>query len=158
MQIMKDMIGFISGLKGIDVLLYFAILVLIILIVSLIYIIKTGDEVEQLDMTEGKDTEDLQSIVSTIEKNEPPTIELTDYEAEQEEKAIISYDELLEKNKLGSIHYAEEKVSNADISIKKIDLESLMEKPTYNKQTVFYNYEREEEFLKCLKALSKILD
>lgn len=156
MQIIKDVIGFISDLKGIDILLYLAILVLIILIVSLIYIIKTGDEEQELEIREEK--EELKSIVNTMEKNEPPTIALTDYEAEQEEKAIISYEELLEKNKLGTIHYAEEKNNNEEISIKKIDLDALMEKQQENKQVVFYNYEREEEFLKCLKALSKLLD
>lgn len=152
-QIIKDIIGFLSSLSGIDLLLYFAVLVLVILIVSLIYIIKNGEE-EELESLE---EEDLKSIAEHMKNSHPSILEVTDYEAEQEEKAIISYDELLEKSKIGAIHYEEENNQNNEVTIKKINLDSLMSKPQENKTIGFYNYEREEEFLKALKALNKLL-
>lgn len=156
MQILKDIIGFIKALSQIDYLLYFAVLVLIILIVSLIYIIRTSEEEEET-MSTNSEIEDLKTIVSDIENREPQIVKLNDYEAEQEEKAIISYEELLAKNKM-DIKYEEENMNNDEISIKKINLDTIMEKPKENKHIGFYSYEREEEFLKSLQALNKLLN
>ncbi len=156
MQIIKDIIGFIDALSKIDYLLYVAVLVLIILIVSLIYIIRTGEE-EDLKENGQSEIEDLKAIVNDIENREPTAIKLNDYEKEQEEKAIISYQELLEKNKM-DIKYEEENLNNEEITIKKINLDSLVEKPKEHKHIGFYNYEREEEFLKSLQALNKLLN
>ena len=105
---------------------------------------------------EKEEMEELKNIVSDIENSKPPVLELTDYEAEQEEKAIISYEELLAKKDSGSITYEEE--TNDEVSIKKVNVDAL-EKPSKNKKSVvFYNYEREEEFLKKLKALNELLN
>lgn len=156
-QLFKDILGFFSSIAQVDLLLYFAVLILIILIVSLIYIVKTSEEEEHILENENE-KEDLKSIVTTIENNKPPVLKLTDYEAEQEEKAIISYEELLEKNKLGNIHYEEENVRE-DLTIKKINLDSLLEKPKEEiKPICFFDYKKEEEFLKKLKALSQLLN
>lgn len=157
-QIASDIIGLVKSINPIDLLLYFAVLVLIVLIVSLIYIIKTGDEEEQQEVDCKESTEDLKSIVKTLENEKPTVLELTDYEAEQEEKAIISYDELVAKNKTGKISFSEEKIKDDEITIKKINLDTLLEnKNEEMKPTCFYNYEREEEFLKKLKALNHLL-
>ena len=105
---------------------------------------------------EKEEMEELKNIVSDIENSKPPVLELTDYEAEQEEKAIISYEELLAKKDSGSITYEEE--TNDEVSIKKVNVDAL-ENPSKNKKSVvFYNYEREEEFLKKLKALNELLN
>lgn len=155
-QIFKDILGLFMSITSIDLLLYFAVIVLIVLIVSLIYIIKTSDEEEEIVLENEK--EDLKSIVDTIENDKPAILELTDYEAEQEEKAIISYEELLAKNKSRNIHYEEESILNDEVTVKKIDLDALLDKPKEKmKSTCFYNYEREEEFLKKLQTLSKLL-
>ncbi len=157
MQLIKDMLGFIKSLSQIDLLLYFAVLVLIILIVSLLYIIKNSEEEEEEPraIVEPKKEEiDLKSIVQEMEQ-EPPTLKLTDYEAEQEEKAIISYEELLAKKDRGQLTYDEE--TNDEVSIKKINLNSLMDEPPKKEPVSFYSYEREEEFLKKLKALNELL-
>lgn len=157
MQIIQDILGFIKALTEIDLLLYFAVLVLIILIVSLIYIIKTSEEEEEILPVPKENQDDLKSIVTTLENTKPPALELTDYEAEQEERAIISYEELLAKNGRGSITYEEENRSNDEITIKKIDLDSLIKKPEEKKSNTFVNYQREEEFLKSLQDLNKFL-
>lgn len=166
MELIKDIIELIKDLNGIDILLYVAILILIILVVSLMYIIKNSDEEMDTIVEEQKEVEDLKSVVSTIENKEPRTSELTEYEAEQEEKAIISYAELLEKNKKARLNA--EKKSHEEIVIKKIDLDTLTEnkepeenepvKEEKKENIVFYNYQREEEFLKCLKTLNNLLN
>ncbi len=156
-QIMSDLIGMILSLSHIDILLYIAVVVLIILIVSLIYIIKTGEE--ETTTIENVETDDLKTILKKMEKNKLETVALTDFEKEQEAKAIISYDELIAKNKLGNLKYDEENIVNDEIVVKKINLDSLIEKSDEQKKTItFYNYKREEEFLKNLKALTQLLN
>ncbi len=153
MQFLKDIFSFIQSFSELDYLLYFAVLVLIILVVSLIHIIKNGED----EIEETKESNDLKEIANHLETKKPLEVELTDYEMEQEEKAIISYDELLEKSKQGNILYDEEKKSD-DLSIKKINLDALTEERKEEKQVGFSNYEREEEFLKTLKALNQLLN
>ena len=158
MQIIKDILGVLKSLSQIDLLLYFAVVVLIILIVSLLYIIKNSDEEETLtEINPSEEAEDLKDIVTSIELNKPSELEFTDYEKEQEEKAIISYEELLAKNNKGNISY-ENEVKGEEISIKKINLDTLAEKPKKERPIGFYTYEREEEFLEKLKLLNELLN
>ncbi len=157
-QIASDVLGLIKSINPIDLLLYFAVLVLIVLIVSLAYIIKTGDEEEETDLKNNDSVEDLKTIVQNLEIEKPSVLKLTDYEAEQEEKAIISYEELVAKNKLGNVSFSEEKIKDDEITIKKINLDTLIENKSQEiKPICFYNYEREEAFLKKLKALNHLL-
>ena len=51
---------------------------------------------------------DLQSIINAIEESPKPTIDLTSYEEEQENNAIISYDELVNGVKQKEIYYTKE--------------------------------------------------
>ncbi len=161
-QILSDVINVITSINNIDLLLYISILVLIILVVSLIYIIKNEsyeDINDNASINTPKNDEDLKTIVNNIENSSLVVSEFTDYEKEQEERAIISYEELLAKSKMGKINYEEENVINDDITIKKINLNNLMEEPTLKerKNMVFGNYKREEEFLNTLKTLNELL-
>lgn len=161
-QILSDVINVITSINNIDLLLYISILVLIILVVSLIYIIKNEsyeDINDNASINTSKNDEDLKTIVNNIENSSLVVSEFTDYEKEQEERAIISYEELLAKSKMGKINYEEENVINDDITIKKINLNNLMEEPTLKerKNMVFGNYKREEEFLNTLKTLNELL-
>ncbi len=164
-QLFSDIAGFMTDLNHVDLLLYFAILILIILVVSLIYIIKNSDnDTEMTEMIEEttKDEVDLNDIVTNIQNNEPSAIEFTSYEKDQEEKAIISYDELLEKNKQGKIVYDEEKISDDEVSIKKIDLDKIikenMEEKKEQTESKLFQYTNEEAFLKALNALNELLN
>lgn len=164
-QLFSDIIGFIKNLNQVDFLLYFAILVLIILVVSLIYIIKTSDEEEEeilVDELSNNEDIDISEIVTNIENTIPPAIEFTSYEKEQEEKAIISYEELLAKSKEGVISYNEEEIENTEISIKKIDLDNIIveneEKKNIERNTKSTKYAEEEAFLQTLKQLSDLLN
>ena len=166
-QLLKDITSFITSLNQMDLLLYFAVLILIILVVSLIYIIKTSDEEEELESSEtgstiyNKEDLDLKEVITNIEESTPPVVEYTDYEREQEEKAIISYDELIERSKMGTVNYATEEVANKEVSIKKINLDKLVEpkiKEETPKNNSLFHYEKEEAFLKALQSLNELLN
>lgn len=162
-QLFSDIISFTKNLTQVDLLLYFAILVLIILIVSLIYIIKNSTEEEELKEEFNTEDIDLKEVVSNIENVDPPNIEFTSYEKDQEEKAIISYDELIAKNKKGNIYYNEEEIQNDEISIKKIDLDNIIASNEIPKEALenekkLFKYANEEAFLNALKALNELLN
>lgn len=115
------------------------------------------------------DVDDLMSITREIEMApKEKTIKLTPYEEEQEEKAIISYDELMDQK--DKIVYEEEKQEN-DVNIKKVDLEQTIQlnldeinnhevKQKEEAKVIEDNkegYEYEEGFLSQLKNLQNKL-
>ena len=159
-NIFTDIINFLKSLAFVDFVLYFSVLVLIILVVSLIYIIKTSsDDIDSEDSYENNSELDLVALTKEIDEHTPYNIELTDYETEQEEKAIISYDELI-KHKNYALNYENESIKEG-INIKKIDNsnpvnETEEEQPI--KTNYVMSYEREEEFLKILKQLNSLLN
>lgn len=167
-QLIKDIISFSKSLTAVDLLLYFAVLTLIILIVSLIYIIKTSDDEEAEDLIENKTTffnqedVDIKEIITNIENREETVSEFTDYESEQEEKAIISYDELIAQSNNVSIEYSNI-TKNDDVLIKQVDLEKTGKieldpiKRALNSK-ISLSYEHEQEFLESLKQLQKLLN
>ena len=190
-NIFKDIVQILSSLSIVDYVLYFAVIVLIILIVSLIYIIETEKEEnveeikeeennKELPMNIEKDGDiDLQSIINAIEESPKPTIDLTAYEEEQENNAIISYDELVNGVKQKEIYYTKEEMVDDVIPVKKITLDTPKE-PVVNirnfeitpgepkipysseeKSDVeekIFAYEKEEAFLKALKQLNELLN
>ncbi len=182
-NVFKDIVQILSSLSIVDYVLYFAVIALIILIVSLIYIIETEKEEEnnkELPMNIEKDGDiDLQSIINAIEESPKPTIDLTAYEEEQENNAIISYDELVNGVKQKEIYYTKEEMVDDVIPVKKITLDAPKE-PVVNirnfeitpgepkipysseeKSDVeekIFAYEKEEAFLKALKQLNELLN
>ncbi len=104
---------------------------------------------------------DLKSLEEKIKNNEDnERITFTEYEKDQEEKAIISYDELLNKKNKYAINYEKEEVID-DLIVKKIDLNDLENKtgeeyPSSNAKVI--SYQKEEEFLKALKELNSLLN
>ena len=107
---------------------------------------------------------DLQSITKDLEsKQNEKNIDFIPYEEEQEERAIISYDELVEASKNVSINYSEEKNID-DVLIKKVDLDNTGKieldpiKKELNSKVEIVSYEHEEAFLKALKQLQSLLN
>lgn len=108
---------------------------------------------------------DLESVTKELEllPKEPKTIELTSYEMEQEEKAIISYDELVEKSGMASISYSDERKED-NILVKKVDLENTGKieldpiKKEINSKVPLLSYEHEEAFLNALKQLQELIN
>ncbi len=81
------------------------------------------------------------------------------YEKDQEEKAIISYDELLQKQNKYAINYEKEELLD-DLVVKKVNLNDLVNKdePVKIKEVRVISYEKEEAFLRALKELNKLLN
>lgn len=110
-----------------------------------------------------KDMIDLEAITKNLEANyQPPVIELTNYEKEQEESAVISYEELLRKRTSNKVVYDDSFVNNTTVDVKKIDITSDLEAtqsiitPTKIEVNLF-DYEKEEAFLKALRKLQSDL-
>ena len=131
-NLMFDFTTFIKSLTLVDVLFIVALLGLVVLVVTLIYIVKMNNEedlklLEELENKEENNEElDLVSISKSIDESPTKPITLNDYEREQEEKAIISYDELIKTKEipLEEINYKNEE--NIDgLTIKTVDQNDL---------------------------------
>ena len=117
-----------------DVLVYIFVIFLIVVSMMMIYLVYNQNKqlTEEL-MTRDKHLRDnknnnqeldLKSLTKELEAApKEKNIELTKYEAEQEEKAIISYEELVNANKNLSINYSDtDELDN--IVVKKVDLDN----------------------------------
>ncbi|MBO5475913.1 MAG: hypothetical protein J5982_05395 [Bacilli bacterium] len=107
-----------------------------------------------------KDMIDLEAITKNIETNyKPAIIELTSYEQEQENNAIISYDELLKARGKDGVNYDNEFHNSSDIDIKKVNLSNKMgdAMPQTKIEVSLMSYEKEEAFLKALRQLQNDL-
>lgn len=159
MQFLKDMISFLHTLSLIDFILYFAILTLIVLVISLVYIIRNNEEEKPIQEEPDDNAFDLKEVARSINEKPAPLVDMTSYEEEQEEKAIISYDELL-KTAPQPILYEEEQLIDDEVNVKKISVDSLPNiKKTVQKDTmeVKLKYRHEEAFLEHLKELCQLL-
>lgn len=176
----EKVIEYMSTISFSDALFFCALLVLIALILILIYMLKKGTFYvastekpkaveEPIQKEEENDAPlDLQALTKALESATPKAIELTPYEEEQEEKAIISYDELLQARKDYILQYDEEKEEEG-VLVKKVDLEQLSKDtlPILNsiepkleepKESIVISYEKEEAFLAALKQLQSMLN
>lgn len=155
-SLLIDVMAFLKTLTFVDYILYFAILILIILVVSLIYLLKTTN----IDEEESEYSEefDIANAVEELSNNKTQNIVLTDYEKEQEEKAIISYEELVNSIKKNKINY-EDEITDSDVKIRKVNLDNLLsEEAEENVKVRVMNFEHEEAFLEALKKLQKLLN
>ena len=103
---------------------------------------------------------DLDSLTKKLqEKENAEQITINNYEKDQEEKAIISYDELLQKQNKYAVNYEKEEVLD-DLVVKKVDLNDLINKNVTDKikKVRVISYEKEEAFLNALKELNKLLN
>ena len=85
-------------------------------------------------------------------------INLSDYEKDQEDKAIISYDELLNKSNKYGLNYEKEEFHD-DLSVKKVDLDNFTKDNESHEriETRVISFAKEEAFLEALKRLQKEL-
>ena len=111
--------SFFKSITFIDYIFFFSVIFLIILVVSLIYFIKINEEIiETTDKLE--DADNLKEIVNNLKATNPKPVSFTPYEKEQEDRAIISYDELLSNTGEYELNYVNEEVKD-DVTIKKVD-------------------------------------
>ena len=185
--IFMDFINFIGSLSINDIIFFASVMSLLILGVTMIYLVKVGKESDEniedspLDFTKELLTElnpddnfedvlpraddepenllDLKTITANLD-NQDYSIASDLYEKEQEEKAIISYDELINTASNLKINYQEE-IETDGLTVKKIDLENLTtidDSPNKrNANVTLVSYEKEEAFLKALKELQELL-
>ena len=103
---------------------------------------------------------DLESLTKKLQQEESERITCTEYEKDQEEKAIISYEELLQKHNKYAINYEKEEVID-DLIVKKVNLNDLVNKNAEEKietKVRAISYEKEEAFLDALKELNSLLN
>lgn len=143
----------------------FITIVLLLILTSIIILLTLKNKEKYMNTVNKakKDMIDLEAITKNLEDNyRPPVIELTNYEKEQEESAVISYEELLKKRTNNRVVYDDSFVNNTTVDVKKIDLNSDLEAtqsiitPTKIEINLF-DYEKEEAFLKALRKLQSDL-
>ena len=169
---LNDIIVFLKSLAFIDYVFFFTVVFLIVLVVSLIYFIKVNgndmesenlvlNEIEKVNNNPNIDNikdNDLKEIATALKNVKP--IDFTPYEKEEEEKAIISYDELLSNTGQYELNYLDED-KTGDVLVKKVDLNNLINVKTsepIKMEVHLMSLRKEEEFLKTLKELQKSLN
>ena len=176
MQIINDAISFLKTLSFVDVVFFFAVLALMLLVIVLIYFLRENridddnnitskhdflDKNIDDDAHTNREMDSLKEITEALENAEPSAVNLNRYEEEQEEKAIISYDELLKRKNDFAINYSEEENLDEDLTVKKVDLDNLINRDIVVKPEIkvaVISYQKEEAFLEALKQLQQKLN
>lgn len=123
---------------------------------------KKAPEVELVEEYNDEEGEllDLESLTKKLKEEGTERVTCTEYEKDQEEKAIISYEELLQKKNKYAINYEKEEIMD-DLIVKKVNLNDLVnknEEDIVNAEIRVISYQKEEAFLDALKELNKILN
>lgn len=144
-----------------DILFIVVIIWMILISIIILRILKNKEKnMENVLKKARKDRIDLEAITKNIETNyKPANIELTSYEQEQENSAIISYQELLSSRDKKSVNYDDNFENTGEISVKKVDLKESVgsEVPQTKIEVTLMSYEKEEAFLKALRQLQNDL-
>lgn len=163
-EVLENLVGFIYSLSMGDYFFFIGTFLLIVLFVYILYLIKCSDVEEEVSSNSEvkKDSFDIEAVTKAIEKDyKPETIRLTSYEEEQENNAVISYEELLKNKDKKSVSYDDEyEFEEPTLSVKKFDLTNTSETPVIDESKLkvqLMSYEKEEEFLKALKDLQSNL-
>lgn len=158
-QFFMHIFDLIGNLSVIEMIIIIALITFIILVISVIYLYKISSV--EIEESEVNDMLDLKEITKQIEQAPRElNIELTPYEKEQEEKAIISYDELIKNSNAMKINYDDED-DTSGVLVKKVDLKNIANKVddnyTADTQVCTISYKEEEAFLEALKNLKNML-
>lgn len=146
--------GLLKTLTWSDLFFFFASLILIHLMIYIIYLVKCENTEQSSKKEEIKETTSLKDIVDKLETNyEPKPIDLTDYERELENTAIISYDELVKRSN-NNISYEDEYDSGyEDLTVRKVTTDSNTKELVNLPKAIMMSYENEEAFLHALETL-----
>ena len=137
--------------------------IIFLLLISIIVLNKVKNKERSMETINKakKDMLDLEAITKNIETDyRPINIELTSYEQEQENNAIISYEELVSNKDKRIVNYDDNYESDSEISVKKVDLSDKIGKnaiPETKIEVTLMSYEKEEAFLKALRQLQSDL-
>ncbi len=170
--------GLLKSFEISDLFFFTVTLILILLLIYIVYLVRLDDEnyetknlkstvpaphleVNKSATIESTEDKPLKAIVDKIESDyKPRPIDLSEYEKEQENTAIISYQELLSRaSAANNIYYEDEYDSGFDdVLIQKVDNKQSNTQELVNlPKAVMMSYESEEAFLHALKALQKNL-
>lgn len=159
-NIFVAIIDIIGQMSVLDMITLIALIAFIILILSIIYIYRLYTyDMEVEEENEENDMLDLKAITKQLEQApREVNIELTPYELEQEQKAIISYDELVKSCNSMKLNYQEEE-NKSGVSVKQVDLKNIAvpDENSHDSDVNLFNYEKEEAFLEALKNLKNML-
>lgn len=159
-EVLKNMLEFIYTLSMGDYFFFIGTFLLIVLFIYVLYLIKLSETESKEIESITTDNFDIASVANAIEKEyKPEAIKLTSYEAEQENNAIISYEELVKnKDKVGIDYDDEYTYELPELNVKKINLTNDITKIKEPKLEVkLMQYDKEEAFLKALKELQNNL-
>ena len=156
--------GIIKRISFNDLFFFGASLILILLLIYIVYLIKMDEKeiknnIEDLPQMQQNKT-NIEDIVNNIEENyEPKHVDLSKYEQEMEDTAIISYDELLKRSSSDIAYDDEYKSKSDDLIVKKVDDTNTSVTREYVDlpNAIMMSYESEEAFLKALKTIKNNL-
>ena len=162
-------VNLLNNITSHDMLLFIVVISLVLISITMVYLVYSQNkqltkELIKKDNNSNNETLDLKELSKKLENiHKPNNIYMTQFEKDQEEKAIISYDELLKNKDNVSIGYASTELKD-NIEVKKIDLDNTGEleldpiKKELNTKITLVTYEHEEEFLNSLKQLQYLLN
>lgn len=161
-EVLGNLFGFIYSLSMGDYFFFIGTFLLIVLFIYVLYLIKCSDLENKPESNIKSDSFDIEAACKAIEKDyKPESIKLTSYEEEQENNAIISYEELINNKDKMCINYDDEYVFDIpELSVKKFDLKNVKPAdatPLPKLDVKLMSYDKEEDFLKALKELQKNL-
>ena len=158
-DIIENIFGFLYTLSMGDYIFFIGTFIILLAFLYVLYLMNRDDDMGVLYNSD--DITSIESIKETIEREyKPGNIELTDYEKEQEENAIISYEELIKSKDKYAVSYDEEyKAETDEISIRKISVDegNVKSEETSGLQVKLMSYDKEEAFLTALKQLQQNL-
>lgn len=168
--------GLISSFGWSDLFFFVVTLLLLLLLIYIVYLIKIDEDEEAGDLSQMLSVADdskvspmktelphksLSKIVDELEADySPKPIDLSDYEKEMEDTAIISYDELVQRASSATNIYYDDNYDSGfdDVLVQKVDnKESKTQELVNLPKAVMMSYENEEAFLSALKVLQKNL-
>ena len=138
MKLFSDIWSLLMALRLVDVVFFFAVLILMILVVMLIYFIMANKDEDEKSLGETQEMKIAKELKKNMKNKEEANINFTNYEQEQEDKAII----------------------NDDLSVKKVNLDNLIKEKndsTPNLEVRVISFQKEEAFLEALKRLQQEL-
>lgn len=173
MVIARNLLEYFNSLNTYDIIFIGANILLMMLLVTFIYVLKFKDKKVEVTNTIVVDNSDISLEALTSKLQESTAVirnDLTKFENEEETKAIISYDELINTQSIPVLKYKNEEEING-LLVRAIDVNNLIEtmdpKPishpaVYNankeKKYAAISKVKEEELLLSLKKLNSMLE
>jgi len=149
-----------------DLFFFIVTLILMLLLIYIFYLVKIDEEdatqiQKSLSIHDEIEDKPLSKIVDELETNyKPQPIDLSEYEREMEDTAIISYEELVKRASSNNNIYYDDNYKSGfdDVLVQKVNnTESNTQELVDLPKAVMMKYESEEAFLRALKVLQKNL-